>query len=119
MTNDEWRMLVNRAKNAWRPTPGAARTRSVSTLEQSHFLWQRKTMHADEIRKMLQATPFQPFKVYLPSDKSFSVPHPDFAWLTPNGRTLIVAPAGSGGVDMLDVPLIARVEVQQKSTTGS
>ena len=76
-------------------------------------------MKADEIRILLKATPFKSFTVYMPSEKSFRVPHPDFAWLTPNGRTLIVAPAGSGGVDMLDVPLIARVEVQQTSAAGS
>jgi hypothetical protein len=74
-------------------------------------------MHADEIKKVLRATPFQPFRVFLPSDKSFSVPHPDFAWLTPNGRTLIIAPVGSGGVDMLDVPVITRVEIQQATAS--
>ena len=76
-------------------------------------------MHADEIKKLLKAAPFQPFTVYLPSEKSFHIPHPDFALLTPNGRTLVVAPVGNGGVDILDVPLIERLEVNQTSATES
>jgi len=45
-------------------------------------------MSADDLRSLLRATPFRPFTVYLPSDKSFSVQHPEFAALTPPGRTL-------------------------------
>ena len=48
------------------------------------------------------------------SEKSFHVPHPDFAFLTPNGKMLIVARTESTAVDLLDVPLIARIEVPEK-----
>jgi hypothetical protein len=41
------------------------------------------------------------------------VPHQDFALLTPKGRTLIVAQNEKDAVDLLDVALIARVEVQE------
>ena len=69
-------------------------------------------MSADDLRSLLRATPFRPFTVYLPSDKSFSVQHPEFAALTPPGRTLIVFHAGDNGFDLLEVPLITRVELQ-------
>ena len=72
-------------------------------------------MYADGIRQLLQATPFRPFTVYLASEKSFAVPHQDFAWMTPRGRTLVVALNDKEAVDLLDVALIARVEVEEKN----
>ena len=76
-------------------------------------------MHADEIRQLLHASPFRPFIVYLASDKSFLVPHEDFALLTPKGRTLIVSYSDKEAVELLDVALIARVEVQAPKASGS
>ena len=69
-------------------------------------------MRADELRTLLRATPFQPFTVYLPSDKAFPVRHPEFAVLTPPGGTLIVLHGEDNGFDLLDVRLITRAEVQ-------
>jgi hypothetical protein len=69
-------------------------------------------MSADELRRLLNAVPFRPFTVYLPSEKTFSVPHSDFASLAPNGRTLIIWLQNSGAFDILDVPLITRLEVE-------
>ncbi len=69
-------------------------------------------MSADELRRLLGAVPFRPFTVYLPSEKAFRIPHSDFALLTPNGRTFIVSQEQSDAVDILDVPLITRVEVE-------
>jgi hypothetical protein len=76
-------------------------------------------MHADEIRQLLHASPFRPFTVFLPSEKSFVVPHQDFALLTPKGRTLVVSHDDKEAVDLLDVALIARVEVQETRASGS
>ncbi len=68
-------------------------------------------MQTEDIRSLLQAAPFKPFTVFTVSEKAYPVPHPDFAFLTPNGQMLIIARADSGTVDLLDVPLIARIEV--------
>ena len=76
-------------------------------------------MSTDELRSLLRATPFRPFTVYLPSDKAFSVRHPEFAVLTPPGRTLIVLHGEDNGFDLLDVPLITRVEVQESKSAGN
>jgi hypothetical protein len=76
-------------------------------------------MHADELKLLLHDTPFRPFTLYLPSEKSFHVPHQDFAWLTPKGRTLVVAEAESGGVHLLDVAMITRVEAQDAPQRNS
>jgi len=76
-------------------------------------------MVAEELRELLRAGPFRPFTVYLPNDRSFSVRHPDFAVLTPRGRTLIVLHDGDEAFDILDVPLIARVEVHEPTASSS
>ena len=75
-------------------------------------------MHADEIRQLLHASPFRPFTVHLPSDKSFLVPHSDFALLTPKGRTLIVSHEDKEAVDFLDVALITRIEIQESKSSS-
>ena len=71
------------------------------------------SMHAEELKQLLHANPFRPFTLFLPSEKGFHVPHEDFAWLTPSGRTVVVAVADGGAVDHLSVPMIARVEVKE------
>ena len=76
-------------------------------------------MHPDAIKKVLQATPFVPFTVYLPSEKAFRVAHQDFAWLTPSGRTLMIASLGGDGADILDVALITKIEVQHTTAADS
>jgi hypothetical protein len=76
-------------------------------------------MNADELKQLLHATPFRPFTVYLASDKAFPIRHPDFAALTPKGRTLIVMHAEDEAFDILDVPLIARVEVHGANRAGA
>jgi len=69
-------------------------------------------MHAENLRQLLQATPFIPFTVHLVSDQSYLVDHPDFATLTRGGRTLIVnVPGGQGEkVNLLDTALIERAD---------
>jgi hypothetical protein len=76
-------------------------------------------MSVDELKRLLNAVPFRPFTVYLPSDTSFRIPHPDFALLTPNGRTMVVAHDQSDAVDILDVPLITRVNVEAERGADS
>lgn len=46
------------------------------------------------------------------------MPHHDFAWLTPKGRTLVVAVNDKEAVDLLDVALIARLEVQENAASS-
>ena len=69
-------------------------------------------MIAEDLKQLLRAQPFQPFTLYLASEKAFGVRHPEFASLSPQGRTLIIW-RQRGGFDLLDVALIARVEIQK------
>ena len=66
----------------------------------------------------MTASPFKPFTIYTAGEKAFRIPHPEFAWLSPRGRTLIVGNTPDKGFDIVDVPLISRIEVHnlKKST---
>ncbi len=76
-------------------------------------------MQTEDIRSLLRATPFRPFTVVLISERSYHIPHPDFALLNPSGQVLIVARTENNSFDILDVPLIARVEGPEKPARKS
>ena len=71
-------------------------------------------MKANELRKLLRASPYHPITVCTGSNRKYSIPHPEFAALAPDGETLVVFLPGRQGLDVLDVPLIDRVEVRKK-----
>ena len=98
---------------AWKTS--AASPPRQEALESPRPLWHIVPMHADEIKLLLHHSPFRPFTLFMPSEKNFHVPHEDFAWLMPNGRTLIVATAEGTAAHHLSVPMITRVEVQEAS----
>lgn len=64
-------------------------------------------MHREELRKLLSVIPFRPFRVYTTDGTAIPVWHPDFAYLSPDGRTLFVYQRDYN-FDMLDVALIPR-----------
>lgn len=64
-------------------------------------------MHREELRKLLRARPFKPFRVYTTDGTPILVWHPDYALLSPDGRTLHVYQRDNTS-DMLDVGLIPR-----------
>ena len=70
-------------------------------------------MTANEIRELLRATPFTPFRVHVAEQKDFDVPHPDFALLTQNGDTLVVNAKTGDFVHIISVPLITRIEMKK------
>ena len=73
-------------------------------------------MNVETIRDAQRARPFQPFTIRLADGRSFHVPHPDFMWLAPKGRTLVVAerpetPSDHYPMSILDVALIAEIRI--------
>lgn len=82
-------------------------------------LWQIENMNANELRQLLQARPFRPLTIRMGSNQTYSVPHPEFAALSPDGDTLIVWLSQEGGADMVDVPLIESVEVRKRAAPRS
>ena len=63
-------------------------------------------MSPEQLRQSLRAAPFQPFRINLADGRSFDVPHPEFASLSPTGRTVLVFSAGSELAEAIDVPLV-------------
>lgn len=66
-------------------------------------------MSPGEIRSALSARPFQPFTIYL-DQRSFLVPHPEFAIVHPKNRWVMVT-HDDGGFDLLDMLLITGIHV--------
>ncbi|MEL6328681.1 MAG: hypothetical protein AAFR38_03385 [Planctomycetota bacterium] len=66
-------------------------------------------MTSEDIRKLMRAEPFQPFRIHTLGGKRLDVPHPDFIYIPPkNPRTVYVSDA-EGHVDIINVTVIARV----------
>ena len=75
-------------------------------------------MTADALRQLLRGSAFRPFTVYS-EGQAFFIPHPEFAALTGPGQTLIVLHREDNAFDLLDVSLIARVEVGEPKPKSS
>ncbi|HEX8296355.1 MAG TPA: hypothetical protein VF593_08655 [Chthoniobacteraceae bacterium] len=69
-------------------------------------------MAADRIRNLLTATPFHPFTVELGSGKRVLVRHPDYASLSPAGRTLVVQDTEEN-MEIIDVFLITNASLEK------
>jgi hypothetical protein len=72
-------------------------------------------MTMEELRKAQQEQPFVPFAVHMANGRSFSVPHPDFFALHPNGRIVVVFEEG-GGSHILDRTLMTEIEFKNNSS---
>jgi hypothetical protein len=74
-------------------------------------------MHADTLKEVLHAQPFQPFTIHTVSGESYLVDHPDFASLSRGGRTISINPPGGEGerIRILDTSLIERLEKNEVS----
>lgn len=75
-------------------------------------------MTAAELKQLLHASPFRPFTAYLPGDRPFLIKQTGFAALSPTGHTLIVFHSDDDAFDILDVPLIARLEVHAPESSA-
>jgi hypothetical protein len=68
-------------------------------------------MTPDKVRAYLNADPFRPFVLRLPSGKTVDVPHPDFAAISPQGRTLVVLHEDETE-SVVDVMLVEAIETR-------
>lgn len=67
-------------------------------------------MTIEQLRRVHQARPFRRFTLRLADGSRLPVPHPEFLWLHPRGRTAIVA-TPNDGFQIVDVLLVAAIEV--------
>lgn len=66
-------------------------------------------MIKEAVKEHVSATPFRPFAVRLPDGRSYPVPDPDYASLSPNGHLLTVYTGEGNGARVLDVALITEI----------
>jgi hypothetical protein len=65
-------------------------------------------MRIQAIEEALEANPFVPFRLVLPSDRSVPVPHPDFVSIAPNRKWLLVWNK-RGGWSMIEPALVVQL----------
>ena len=77
-------------------------------------------MSPEQLRSSLRKAPFTPFRVRLVDQRTFDVPHPEFAWLMPSGRTVyIVSPESLETAEIIDVALIVSLSPIDGASSGS
>lgn len=67
-------------------------------------------MTAEAVKELLNSTPFVPFSIHLPDRPSMRVPHPDFAHVSPKGKTMVVYTDSGEGFRVLDMQMITELE---------
>jgi hypothetical protein len=71
-----------------------------------------KAVTFEQLRRVIDATPFRPFTLHAADGRRFHVPHREFLSHTPGGRTLIVYDdQDDEAFSILDLLLVTEIEV--------
>ena len=73
-------------------------------------------MTAEQVRKARERAPFRAFTVYLSDQRRFEIPHPDFLWVMPSGRTIGIADE-NGAAEIIDLVHVTSLNLD--GTKGS
>ena len=73
----------------------------------------------DQLRASLRAVPFIPFRIHLVDQRTFDVPHPEFAALGTTGRTFYAFAAESDVAELIDTALIVSLSPLGGASSGS
>jgi hypothetical protein len=57
---------------------------------------------AEQVREAKDKAPFKPFTIYLSDQRRFQIPHSDFVWVMPGGRTIGIAHP-NGAAEIVDL----------------
>ena len=74
-------------------------------------------MTIEQIRKVYQAIPFQPFVMHLTDGREIAVRHRDFLAEFPRGRTIVVTQRDSS-FNIIDLLLVTDLEFKPLSSNG-
>jgi hypothetical protein len=72
----------------------------------------------ENLREVIHAAPFRPFALCLADGTRVNVPHPDFIAHPPGGRTAVVVGTDES-LQIVDVMLIAKIEIGPPATAGA
>jgi hypothetical protein len=70
----------------------------------------------EQLRAAHGAAPFRPFMIHMADGRTFPISHPDFLFITPAGRTGIVA-HDDDSFNIIDVLLMTEIEVAPSQPT--
>jgi len=73
-------------------------------------------MTAEQVRKAREKAPFKPFTVYLSDQRHFQIPHQDFIWVVPGGRTIGIAD-DAGAVEIIDLVHVTSLKLNGHEET--
>lgn len=73
-------------------------------------------MTIEELNKMHQTRPFQPFDILLADGRALAVEHPEFLARSPAGRTISVGLA-DGTHELVDLLLVVSLKPRANGTT--
>lgn len=73
-------------------------------------------MRIEAVEDALRTTPFVPFRIVLPSDRTVAVPHPDFVSIAPNRKWLLVWNK-RGGWNIVEPALIVQLSFKGEHRT--
>ncbi len=59
-------------------------------------------MTAEQVRRTREKAPFKAFTIHLSDQRRFEIPHPDFLWVMPGGRTIGIADE-TGAAEIVDL----------------
>jgi hypothetical protein len=68
-----------------------------------------------QFKRALAARPFRPFHLRLADGSRLRVPHPEFAWIHPGGRTCFIA-VDDDSAEIVDLPLVTAIELGNGSS---
>jgi hypothetical protein len=73
-------------------------------------------MTAEQLTKAREKAPFKPFTIYLSDQRRFQIPHQDFVWIVPGGRTIGIADE-AGAVEIVDLVHITSIKLNDGEET--
>jgi hypothetical protein len=71
-------------------------------------------MTGKDVRRIYEATPFEPFRVQMANGKSVDVPHPEFIRVSQGGHRLIVEHSDET-FELIDISLVTSLETLPKN----
>jgi hypothetical protein len=66
-------------------------------------------MTIQKVKEVHEKRPFKPFTIHMADGESIKVPHPEFLWVAPPGRTIFVATGKDEQVHIIDLLLVTRL----------
>ena len=67
-------------------------------------------MISAELRKLVQPTPFRPFRLHLADGRAVEVPHPEYIFVF-HREPLAIVEKLTGGTEYVNLPIVTSVEI--------